>query len=131
MNYMWETFKMVFYLLLVIAFIFAVYYLIRKRFSFNSAKELKIIDSIRLFNGENIYLIKVYNEIVMLGGSKEELNFLRSWPISEIDVDLSDLKEDKEEKGLFKNKLTAILDQKNKNKRGEKNINNSNSDQNE
>lgn len=129
MNYMWETFKIAFYLVLVIAFIFAIYYLIRKKFSFSSAKELKIIDSIRLFNGENVYLIKVYNEIVMLGGSKEELNFLRSWSISEIDVDLADLKEDNEQKSLFKDKLTGILDQKNK--KGEKNINNSNSDQNE
>jgi flagellar protein FliO/FliZ len=128
MNYIWETFKMAFYLILVIGFILAIYYLIQKRFNFSSSKELKIVDSMRLLNGENIYLIKVYDEIVMLGGSKDELNFLRSWSISELDIDLDELENDKEEKTIFKDKLLKILDQK-KNKQ-EKNKDNSGSDQN-
>jgi len=129
MNYIWETFKMAFYLVLVIGFILAIYYLIQKRFNFSSAKELKIVDSMRLLNGENIYLIKVYDEIVMLGGSKDELNFLRSWSISELDIELDELEEDEEEKTIFKDKLLKILNQK-KNKQ-EKNKDNSGSDQNE
>jgi len=129
MNYIWETFKMAFYLVLVIGFILAIYYLIQKRFNFSSAKELKIVDSMRLLNGENIYLIKVYDEIVMLGGSKDELNFLRSWSISELDIELDELEEDDEEKTIFKDKLLKILNQK-KNK-PEKNKDNSGSDQNE
>lgn len=131
MNYIWETFKMAFYLVLVIGFILAIYYLIRRRFDFSSSKELKIVDSMRLLNGENIYLIKVYDEIVMLGGSKDELNFLRSWPISEIDLELEDLEKDKVEKTLFKDKLMTMLNQKNKNDKQKKSKDNSGSDQNE
>ncbi len=131
MNYIWETFKMAFYLILVIGFILAIYYLIRKRFNFSSSKELKIVDSMRLLNGENIYLIKVYDEIVMLGGSKDELNFLRSWSISELDLELDDLEKDKAEKMLFKDKLMNILNQKNKNDKQEKSNENSGSDRNE
>lgn len=131
MNYIWETFKMAFYLVLVIGFILAIYYLIRRRFDFSSSKELKIVDSMRLLNGENIYLIKVYDEIVMLGGSKDELNFLRSWPISELDLELEDLEKDKVEKTLFKDKLMTMLNQKNKNDKHKKSNDNSGSDQNE
>ncbi|MGM0499759.1 MAG: flagellar biosynthetic protein FliO [Bacillota bacterium] len=131
MNYIWETFKMAFYLVLVIGFILAIYYLIRRRFDFSSSKELKIVDSMRLLNGENIYLIKVYDEIVMLGGSKDELNFLRSWPISELDLELEDLEKDKVEKTLFKDKLMTMLNQKNKNDKQKKSKDNSGSDQNE
>jgi len=128
MNYIWETFKMAFYLILVIGFILAIYYLIQKRFNFSSSKELKIVDSMRLLNGENIYLIKVYDEIVMLGGSKDELNFLRSWSISELDIELDELENDKEEKTIFKDKLLKILNQKNN--KHNKNKDNSGSDQN-
>ncbi|CCU80773.1 hypothetical protein HSACCH_02299 [Halanaerobium saccharolyticum subsp. saccharolyticum DSM 6643] len=128
MNYIWETFKMAFYLILVIGFILAIYYLIRKRFNFSSSKELKIVDSMRLLNGENIYLIKVYDEIVMLGGSKDELNFLRSWSISELDIELDELENDKEEKTIFKDKLLKILNQKNNKQK--KNKDNSGSDHN-
>jgi len=129
MNYIWETFKMAFYLVLVIGFILAIYYLIQKRFNFSSAKELKIVDSMRLLNGENIYLIKVYDEIVMLGGSKDELNFLRSWSISELDIELDELEKDEEEKTIFKDKLLKILNQKNN--KQDKHQDNSGSDQNE
>jgi len=119
---------MAFYLILVIGFILAIYYLIQKRFNFSSSKELKIVDSMRLLNGENIYLIKVYDEIVMLGGSKDELNFLRSWSISELDIELDELENDKEEKTIFKDKLLKILNQKNN--KHNKNKDNSGSDQN-
>lgn len=131
MNYIWETFKMAFYLVLVIGFILAIYYLIRKRFDFSSSKELKIVDSMRLLNGQSIYLIKVYDEIVMLGGSKDELNFLRSWPISELDLELEDLEKNKADKTLFKDKLMSILNKKNKNDKQKKSNDNSGSDQNE
>ncbi|OEG61768.1 flagellar protein FliO/FliZ [Halanaerobium congolense] len=130
MNYMWETFKMAFYLILVIGFIFATYYFIKKRFNFSSTKELKLIDSLRLFNGETIYLVKVYNDIVMLGGSKEELNFLKSWPVSEIDFDLNELEENQAAKVDFKEKLKKIINQ-NKNSLKNKQNQNSDSDQDE
>jgi len=127
---MWETFKMAFYLILVIGFIFATYYFIKKRFNFSSTKELKLIDSLRLFNGETIYLVKVYNDIVMLGGSKEELNFLKSWPVSEIDFDLNELEENQAAKVDFKEKLKKIINQ-NKNSLKNKQNQNSDSDQDE
>ncbi|MFN2341261.1 MAG: flagellar biosynthetic protein FliO, partial [Halanaerobium sp.] len=59
--------------------------------------------------GETIYLVKVFDEIVMLGGSKEELNYLRSWPIAEIDLDFKDLKKAKNNQANFKSKLKNIL----------------------
>jgi len=130
MNYIWETFKMAFYLVLVIGFILAIYYLLRRRFDFSSSKELKIVDSMRLLNGQSIYLIKVYDEIVMLGGSKDELNLLKSWSISELDFELDELEKGEAEKMLFKDKLMSILDQKNK-KDKRKNKDHSGSDQNE
>ncbi|KXS49953.1 MAG: hypothetical protein CI948_740 [Halanaerobium sp.] len=121
---------MAFYLILVIGFIFATYYFIKKRFNFSSTKELKLIDSLRLFNGETIYLVKVYNDIVMLGGSKEELNFLKSWPVSEIDFDLNELEENQAAKVDFKEKLKKIINQ-NKNSLKNKQNQNSDSDQDE
>ena len=130
MNYIWETFKMAFYLVLVIGFILAIYYLLRRRFDFSSSKELKIVDSMKLLNGQSIYLIKVYDEIVMLGGSKDELNLLKSWSISELDFELDELEKGEAEKMLFKDKLMSILDQKNK-KDKRKNKDHSGSDQNE
>ena len=130
MNYIWETFKMAFYLVLVIGFILAIYYLLRRRFDFSSSKELKIVDSMKLLNGQSIYLIKVYDEIVMLGGSKDELNLLKSWSISELDFELDDLEKGEAEKMLFKDKLMSIFDQKNK-KDKKKNKDHFGSDQNE
>jgi len=121
---------MAFYLVLVIGFILAIYYLLRRRFDFSSSKELKIVDSMRLLNGQSIYLIKVYDEIVMLGGSKDELNLLKSWSISELDFELDELEKGEAEKMLFKDKLMSILDQKNK-KDKRKNKDHSGSDQNE
>jgi len=70
---------------------------------------MEIIDTMRLANGETIYLVKVFNEIVMLGGSKEELNYLRSWPIDQLDFDFNDLRKEKGKKGDFKDKLKSIL----------------------
>jgi len=121
---------MAFYLVLVIGFILAIYYLLRRRFDFSSSKELKIVDSMKLLNGQSIYLIKVYDEIVMLGGSKDELNLLKSWSISELDFELDDLEKGEAEKMLFKDKLMSIFDQKNK-KDKKKNKDHFGSDQNE
>jgi len=109
MDYLWETFKITFYLVLVIAFILAIYYLLKNRFNLNNSRQMEIIDTMRLANGETIYLVKVFDEIVMLGGSKEELNYLRSWPIDEIDLDFKDLKKSKNNKENFKKKLKNIL----------------------
>lgn len=109
MDYLWETFKITFYLVLVIGFILAIYYFVKNRFNLNNSKQMEIIDTMRLANGETIYLVKVFDEIVMLGGSKEELNYLRSWPLADIDLDLKDLKKKKSKKGDFKKKLKNIL----------------------
>lgn len=108
MNYLWETFKITFYLVLIIAFILAIYYLIKNRFNLNNSRQMEIIDTMRLANGETIYLVKVFDEIVMLGGSKEELNYLKSWPIAEIDLNFKELKKDKNQND-FKKKLKNIL----------------------
>ena len=108
MDYLWETFKITFYLVLVIAFILAIYYLVKNRFNLNNSRQMEIIDTMRLANGENIYLVKVFDEIVMLGGSKEELNYLRSWPIDDLDLDFKNLKKEKKSND-FKNKLKNIL----------------------
>ncbi|PUU94684.1 MULTISPECIES: flagellar biosynthetic protein FliO [Halanaerobium] len=109
MNYLWETFKITFYLVLVIGFILAIYYLLKNRFNLTNSRQMEIIDTMRLANGETIYLVKVFNEIVMLGGSKEELNYLRSWPIDQLDFDFNDLRKEKGKKGDFKDKLKSIL----------------------
>lgn len=109
MNYLWETFKISFYLVLVIAFILAIYYLLKNRFNLNNSRQMEIIDTMRLANGETIYLVKVFEEIVMLGGSKEELNYIRSWPIDDLDIDFKDIKEDKENKTDFKETFKNLL----------------------
>ena len=127
MDYLWETFKITFYLVLVIAFILAIYYLVKNRFNLNNSKEMEIIDTMRLANGETIYLVKVFDEIVMLGGSKEELNYLKSWPLEEIDLNLKAKKKNKDKTTGFKNKLKNIMS-KNKNNIKDKN-NDSSSDQ--
>jgi flagellar protein FliO/FliZ len=82
---------------------------VKNKFNLNNSRQMEIIDTIRLTNGETIYLVKVFDEIVMLGGSKEELNYLRSWPIDEIDLDFKDLKKEKVKKVDFKSKLKNIL----------------------
>ena len=109
MNYLWETFKITFYLVLVIGFILAIYYLLKNRFNLTNSRQMQIIDTMRLANGETIYLVKVFDEIVMLGGSKEELNYLKSWPIDQLDVDFKDLKKAKSKNGNFKSKFKNIL----------------------
>ena len=128
MDYLWETFKITFYLVLVIAFILAIYYLVKNRFNLNNSKQMEIIDTMRLANGETIYLVKVFDEIVMLGGSKEELNYLRSWQLAEIDLDFKDLKKSKETKGSFKNKLKNILAKEESSKKNDHNSNSSDQD---
>ncbi len=112
MNYLWETFKISFYLVLVIAFILAIYYLLKNRFNLNNSRQMEIIDTMRLANGETIYLVKVFEEIVMLGGSKEELNYIRSWPIDELDIDFKKIKDDKENKTDFKETFKNLLAKK-------------------
>lgn len=108
MDYLWETFKITFYLVLVIGFILAIYYLLKNRFNLNNSRQMEIIDTMRLANGETIYLVKVFDEIVMLGGSKEELNYLRSWPLDEIDLNSRELEKNKN-KTDFKEKLKSII----------------------
>lgn len=129
MNYMWETFKMAFYLILVISFILAIYFLIKRYFNFSSTKELELIDSMSLLNGETVYLIKVFDDIVMVGGGKEELNYLKSWPISEIDFDLTALEENESKKIDFKNKLKDVIAANKKNKQDENSENDSDQDE--
>jgi flagellar protein FliO/FliZ len=128
MDYLWETFKITFYLVLVIAFILAIYYLVKNRFNLNNSKQMEIIDTMRLANGETIYLVKVFDEIVMLGGSKEELNYLRSWPLAEIDLDFKNLKKSKEKKGNFKSKLKNILAKEENSKNNDQKSNSSDQD---
>lgn len=128
MDYLWETFKITFYLVLVIAFILAIYYLVKNRFNLNNSKQMEIIDTMRLANGETIYLVKVFDEVVMLGGSKDELNYLRSWPLAEIDLDFKDLKKAKAKKGNFKSKLKNILAKDQSSKNSDHNSNSSDQD---
>lgn len=105
MNYLWETFKIAFYLVLIITFILAIYYLLKNRFNLNNSREMEIIDSMKLANGENLYLIKVFDEIVMLGGTKNELNHLQSWPLAEINLKDSKKAKETKFKETFKNFL--------------------------
>ena len=107
MNYMWETFKVAFYLILIIGFILAVYYLLKNKFNLNNSRQMEVIDTLRLANGETVYLVKVFDEIVMLGGSKDELNYLRSWPLDEID--LNKLKKEDRENSKFKETFKSFL----------------------
>ena len=107
MNYMWETFKVAFYLILIIGFILAVYYLLKNKFNLNNSRQMEVIDTLRLANGETVYLVKVFDEIVMLGGSKDELNYLRSWPLDEID--LNKLKKGDRENSKFKETFKSFL----------------------
>ena len=104
---MWETFKVAFYLILIIGFILAVYYLLKNKFNLNNSRQMEVIDTLRLANGETVYLVKVFDEIVMLGGSKDELNYLRSWPLDE--VDLNKLKKGKREDSKFKETFKSFL----------------------
>jgi flagellar protein FliO/FliZ len=91
MNYLWETFKISFYLVLIIAFILFIYYLIKNRFNFQQSKEMEIIDTMRLANGEMLYLVKIFDEVLLLGGTKEKINHLKSWEEEDIVLDLSHL----------------------------------------
>lgn len=116
MNYIWETFKIAFFLVLIIAFILAIYYLVKNKFSLNTSKKMEIIDSMRLANGEMVYLVKLFDEVIMLGGTKEEVSFLKSWPQSEVD-----LTTDKENSNLnFKNTFNKFLAKKGVEKKNSK-----------
>ncbi|SFL78526.1 FliO/MopB family protein [Halanaerobium salsuginis] len=116
MNYIWETFKIAFFLVLIIAFILAIYYLVKNKFSLNTSKKMEIIDSMRLANGEMIYLVKLFDEVIMLGGTKEEVSFLKSWPQAEVD-----LTTDKENSNLnFKNTFNKFLAKKGVEKKNSK-----------
>lgn len=108
MDYLWETFKITFYLFLVIGFILAIYYVVKNKFNLTNSRKMEVIDSMRLANGETIYLVKVFDEIVMLGGSKEELNYLKSWPLAEIDLKAENQKKSST-KNNFKDKFKNIL----------------------
>lgn len=116
MNYIWETFKIAFFLVLIIAFILAIYYLVKNKFSLNTSKKMEIIDSMRLANGEMVYLVKLFDEVIMLGGTKEEVSFLKSWPQSEVD-----LTTDKKNSNLnFKNTFNKFLAKKSVEKKNSK-----------
>ncbi|MGM0548964.1 MAG: flagellar biosynthetic protein FliO [Bacillota bacterium] len=109
MDYLWETFKITFYLFLVIGFILAIYYVVKNKFNLTNSRKMEVIDTMRLANGETIYLIKVFDEIVMLGGSKEELNYLKSWPLAEINLEAEKSKKSSVNKNTFKDKFKNIL----------------------
>lgn len=111
MNYLWETFKISFYLVLIIAFILFIYYLIKNRFNFQQSKEMEIIDTMRLANGEMLYLVKIFDEVLLLGGTKEKVNHLKSWEEEDIVLDLSHLEENNFEGRAsdFKNMLLDKL----------------------
>ncbi|WP_148220538.1 flagellar biosynthetic protein FliO [Halanaerobium praevalens] len=109
MDYLWETFKITFYLFLVIGFILAIYYVVKNKFNLTNSRKMEVIDTMRLANGETIYLIKVFDEIVMLGGSKEELNYLKSWPLAEINLEAEKSKKSSAKKNTFKDKFKNIL----------------------
>lgn len=125
MNYLWETFKITFYLFIVIAFILAIYYLIKNRFKINNSNHIEVIDTIHLANGERIYLLKTFDEIIMVGSGKEELTFLKSWPVDKIDINLKETAANKKGSNSFKNKLKNIIAQdkntQNKNAQNKKN----------
>ncbi|MEC9489994.1 MAG: flagellar biosynthetic protein FliO [Halanaerobiales bacterium] len=89
MNYLWETFKISFYLVIIIAFILIIYYFIKNRFNFKQSKEMEIIDTMRLASGEMLYLVKIFDEVLLLGGTKERVNHLKSWEEEDIVLDLS------------------------------------------
>ena len=82
---------MSFYLIIVIGFIFIIYYIVKNRFNFHQSREMEIIDSMRLANGESLYLLKVFDDILLLGGTKEKLNYINSWSADEVDIDLKEL----------------------------------------
>jgi flagellar protein FliO/FliZ len=109
MNYLWETFKITFYLLMIIGFILTIYYFLKNKFNLNNSRQMEIIDTMRLANGETIYLVKVFDEIVMLGGSKEELNYLKSWAISDLNIEFEDFGDNNNSTSNFKNTFKKLL----------------------
>lgn len=115
MNYLWETFKISFYLLLVIAFILVIYYIVKNRFNFNQTKEMEVIDTMRLANGETIYLVKIFDEILMLGGTKEELNLLKGWQEEDVELNLQSGERDKLANSAHDFKKTLMNKLKNRN----------------
>jgi flagellar protein FliO/FliZ len=89
---------------------------VKNKFSLNTSKKMEIIDSMRLANGEMVYLVKLFDEVIMLGGTKEEVSFLKSWPQSEVD-----LTTDKENSNLnFKNTFNKFLAKKGVEKKNSK-----------
>lgn len=112
MNFFWEMFRITFYLILIIAFILIVYYFLKNRVNFNKTKEMEIIDSMRLANGETLYLLKIFDEIILLGGTKENLQRIYSWPEAELEIDFEEESAAEEKsfnfKQTFLNKLQGF-----------------------
>jgi len=84
---------------------------------------MEIIDTIRLANGEMLYLVKIFDELLLLGGTKESISNLKSWDEKDVVLDLTKQNEKNLEgrASEFKNMLLAKLKNKDFYNRAKKN----------
>jgi flagellar protein FliO/FliZ len=75
---------------------------------------MEIIDTMRLANGEMLYLVKIFDQVLLLGGTKERISNLNSWDEADLVLDLSQKDQNNLEGKAsdFKNMLLAKLKNK-------------------
>lgn len=77
MSFSWQLIKMIFYLLLVILLFFIVIKFIKNQSYFQGFNSnLQILEKIYFNSDQALYLVKVVDEVWVLGISKEEIELL-------------------------------------------------------
>ncbi|MBM7623509.1 flagellar biosynthetic protein FliO [Sporohalobacter salinus] len=103
MSFSWQLIKMLFYLLLIILLFFIVVKFIKKQSYFQGFNQnLQVLEKIYFNSDQALYLVKVIDEIWVLGISKERMELLSKVTDSDKIEELTDKMKNNDLKRGFK-----------------------------
>lgn len=89
MNYSWEIIKIIFYLILVLGIIYLLANFLKKKvFQPTGGQYMETIEQLYLGPNKSLKLVKVRENILLLGVTDEKIELLKEWPKSEFPLDL-------------------------------------------
>lgn len=84
MNYSWEIAKLIFYLALVLSLIYLINLFLKKKLTGQKKGEfMEVIEQVYLAPKKSLVLMRIKEEILLLGLTDTGLNLLKKWDQSE------------------------------------------------